>query len=748
MSLSQIFRDFDNGREDEPDERISSGGLLAGEIIGNYTLVNPIGEGGFGSVWRAIQERPVRRDVALKILKPGMDSEEILGRFEQERQAMAMMDHPNIAMVFDAGSAPSGRPFVAMELISDGVPITEYCADKELAVEDRLSLFIPVCDAIQHAHRKGILHRDIKPSNILVSPGDAQKVKVIDFGIAKAIGTENLTSLPIRTRLDRLIGTPAYMSPEQLSRSGDIDTRSDVYSLGVVLYELLTGSLPFDDAELVRDLPPRKPSHQISPPGEDTRKRRESRLRGDLDCIALKALDPARDRRYDSPAQLGQDLKRHLAHEPILARPESGFYVAKRFAQRNKAAVLGLTGVIAALVIGFTVSTIAFLRENEARRSEAVQSERNQQITGFLTDILAAAGVSKALGRDATMLREILNEASGKIEKTPNLAPEVEWELRNIIGNVFLDLDDYPQGSIQFERALELLKNLESPADDDLATVIFNLARASELRGNVKKAEPLLHEAIALLQSDSEANRNQLHRAKTLLAWIYLKSGRAAQGEDIAKEAYLAWRDQPGDRDLLDNAPVTYATILILLGRKQEGEDILREELRALREIHDGHHPDIATCLGNLGRIILLNGKPEEAQPILNEALAHGRHLHGEKNPHQDQILTNLAKIEGLNQNFPEEQRLAREAVLAARRTFEPGHRYRRQTSRFYEKVLLQHSQKAFDRKDLTWLERCQTLLDELAELAPEITVNRELPKQLQSDLLNAGAGSRGSGTL
>ncbi|MEM7600187.1 MAG: serine/threonine-protein kinase [Verrucomicrobiota bacterium] len=738
MSLSQIFRDFDDGREESSVTTSVGGGLREGESISNYTLLNPLGEGGFGAVWLARQERPIRREVALKILKLGMDTEEILGRFDQERQAMAMMDHPNIAMVFDAGATSSGRPFVAMELIAEGEAITDFCDQKKLETKDRINLFLPACGAIQHAHRKGILHRDIKPSNILVSGDGTQKVKVIDFGIAKAIGTDDLTAMPIKTQLDRLIGTPAYMSPEQLSRSGDIDTRSDVYSLGVVLYELLTGTLPFSNTELVREVPPPKPSTQISSTESQVARQLESSLKGDLDCIILKALDPDPNRRYDTPSQLAQDLKRHLAHEPIRARPESGLYIARRFAQRNKAAVLGVVGVFVALSVGLTFSTLAFLREKEARRAEAVQSARNQQITSFLTEILASAGVSKALGRDATMLREILSEASQKIESSPNLAAEVEWELRNIIGETFMDLDEYPAAFSQFEISFKLIDGLSRGDEKDRAKVLLNLANAEERRGNIKKAEQLVEQLLKKLQANPDFHPHRILEAKNLLSWIYLKSGRSAEGEAFAKECYEAWLEHPEDISLRD-APVTYATILGHLGRKKEAEQISREELSALRDLHPEYHPDIATCLGNLGRVVLSNGKIDEAYEILTEALNHGRFLYGDRSPHEDQILTNLSKIEGRRQNYAREQELAKEAVLAAKRTFEAGHRYRKQSSRFYEKVLHKQAERAFAKGDVAWLQRCETLLDELVKLSPEIKVNRELPGELKSKLVEKG---------
>ena len=329
-----------------------------GERIGNYKLLEQIGEGGFGVVWVAEQERPIRRRVALKIIKLGMDTREVIARFEQERQALAMMDHPNIAKVLEAGAAPSGRPFFVMELVR-GIKITEYCDQANLATAERLQIFIAVCQAVQHAHQKGIIHRDLKPSNILVTLHDGVPVpKVIDFGVAKATQQQRLTDLTIYTQFEQMIGTPLYMSPEQAEMSGlDIDTRSDIYSLGVLLYELLTGRTPFDPEELmrqgldeirrtIREQEPQTPSMFLRTMALDLRtsvahhRHADSakligQIRGDLDWIVMKALEKDRTRRYETASGLASDIQRHLQSEPVLARPPSQAYLFQRFVRRN-----------------------------------------------------------------------------------------------------------------------------------------------------------------------------------------------------------------------------------------------------------------------------------------------------------------------------------------------------------------------------------------------------------------------------
>ena len=370
-----------------------------GDRIGRYKLLQQIGEGGCGVVYLAEQEQPVRRRVALKVIKLGMDTKQVIARFEAERQALALMDHPNIAKVLDAGATEAGRPFFVMELVR-GIRITDYCDQNHLATAERLDLFIQVCKAIQHAHQKGIIHRDIKPSNILVTLHDGVPVpKVIDFGIAKATD-QRLTDKTLFTAFEQFMGTPAYMSPEQAEMSGlDIDTRSDIYALGVLLYELLTGKTPFDPKELlsggldelrrtIREKEPQRPSTRLSTMLDadltSVAKHRGAEapklihlVRGDLDWIVMKALEKDRTRRYETANGMAMDIQRHLKNEPVVARPPSKLYRFQKLVRRNKVAFAGASAVAAALVLGLGLSTWLFIQEKDARR-RAVAAEQTQ----------------------------------------------------------------------------------------------------------------------------------------------------------------------------------------------------------------------------------------------------------------------------------------------------------------------------------------------------------------------------------
>ena len=451
-----------------------------GTIIDRYKLLEKVGEGGFGAVYVAEQKEPVKRRVALKIIKLGMDTRQVIARFEAERQALALMDHPNIAKVFDAGATETGRPYFVMELVR-GVPITRYCDENNLPTVERLGLFMAVCQAIQHAHQKGIIHRDIKPSNILLTLHDGAPVpKVIDFGIAKATHGD-LTDKTIYTQFQQFIGTPAYISPEQAEMSGlDMDTRSDIYSLGVLLYELLVGRTPFEGRELlmsgldemrrvIREQEPLQPStrltqelarHRVAASrqsaansGEDNcgalPRRRYGQmeelinvLRGDLDCIVMKCLEKDRARRYETASGVSADLKRYLDNEPVLARPPSLGYRFHKFVRRHKGAVAAATAVAVALILGLGFATFAFLRERQARLRQGIAEKGKQAETvradamaEFMRELLSSTAPELLRQGHQRPVRDLLKAADQLASTGLSNAPAAELQLRDLMAS-------------------------------------------------------------------------------------------------------------------------------------------------------------------------------------------------------------------------------------------------------------------------------------------------------------------------
>ena len=454
----------------------------AGETIGRYKLLQEIGQGGCGVVYMAEQLEPVRRRVALKIIKLGMDTKSVVARFEAERQALALMDHPNIAKVLDAGATESGRPYFVMELVR-GMKITEFCDERRLSTRERLDLFVQVCHAIQHAHQKGIIHRDIKPSNILVSEDDGVVVpKVIDFGIAKATGGQLLTDKTVFTAFEQFIGTPAYMSPEQaLLTNADIDTRSDIYALGVLLYELLTGRTPFDTNELlkigldemrrtIREQEPPRPSTRLSTlSGQElstAAKRRGldapkliSEVRGDLDWVIMKALEKDRARRYETANGLAADIQRHLNNEPVVACPPRRLYRLQKAVRRNQLAFTAAAAVAIALMIGMVVSTGQAARARQAEQAAEVQRDHAEAVLKFFQEKILAAGrpegLGGGLGNDVS-LRKAIDVAEPEIGLSFKNQPLLEAAIRHTLGEGYSYLGEPVLALQQKERALAL----------------------------------------------------------------------------------------------------------------------------------------------------------------------------------------------------------------------------------------------------------------------------------------------------
>ncbi len=661
-----------------------------GDRIGPYKVLQLIGEGGCGMVYMAEQEQPVRRRVALKVIKLGMDTRQVIARFEAERQALALMDHPNIARVLDAGATETGRPFFVMELVR-GIKITDYCDQNNLSTGQRLELFIQVCRAIQHAHQKGIIHRDIKPSNILVTLHDGVPVpKVIDFGIAKAMD-QRLTDKTLFTQFEQFIGTPAYMSPEQAELSGlDIDTRSDVYSLGVLLYELLTSRTPFDAKELlaagldamrrvIREKEPPRPSTRLSTMLDTdlttvARQRHAPPpklihiVRGDLDWIVMKALEKDRTRRYDTASSFAADIQHFLTNEPVVARPPSTLYRVQKMVRRNRLAFAAAGAVSASILIGLVVSTWLFLREKEARRLADREARHNQQVALFLEDMLKGVGPSVALGRDTTLLKEILDKTVQRVTTDLKDQPEVQAEIANTIGEVYRALGQLKKAEEMHREARKLQGKATGSNPAAVATSLTDLASVLRDQAKFAEAESLQREALALRRKLYGGEHPDVALSLNNLALVLRSQGKLAEAERLHREALAM------EQKLLGPEHMDVATSLNNLafalrdqGKLAEAEKLFRESLAMQKKLLGDNHPAVAITTDNLAFVLRDQRKLAEAETLVRQSLALQRKLFGEEHPSVATALNNLALVLAAQGKFEEAVKLHRD-VLAMRR--------------------------------------------------------------------------------
>jgi len=677
-----------------------------GQQIGRYKLLELLGEGGFGTVWAAEQREPVRRRVALKIIKLGMDTRQVIARFEAERQALAMMDHPNIARVLDAGATDTGRPFFAMELVK-GVPIIEYCDREKLDTRARLDLFTKTCHAIQHAHQKGIIHRDIKPSNVLVTLHDGKPVpKVIDFGIAKATN-QKLAEKTIYTQHRQMIGTPAYMSPEQAEMSGlDIDTRSDIYSLGVLLYEMLTGTTPFTSDELnsagfegmmklIREVEPHKPSTRLSSMGDSATQAAAQRradvrklgllLRGDLDWIVMKCLEKDRTRRYETANGLAADIRRHLSDEPVTAGPPSTRYKLRKFVKRNRGQVIAGGAIAALLVLGIvgTGSGLVWALDEKQRaeRAEAdalARADELELVADFQAGQLSAIE-PEAMG--ANLRRSLLDAA-----------PEAERDaLTNAIARInFTNLALTTLKDNIFERTIDAIDTQFESQPLVRARLLQTVADTLREIGLLDLATDPQERALAIRREQlGEEHPNTLISINNMGVLFH------ARGNFDEAERYFRVALEGRRRVLGDDHPLTLASqnnmggLLQDQGKFDEAEPYYRAALQGYRRVLGDDHPHTLTLINNMGGLLgsrgrrdeveryyleALEGRLDEAEPYFREALEARRRVLGDDHPDTLTSINSMGFLLRVRGRFDEAEPYYLEALEGRRRVLGDEH--------------------------------------------------------------------------
>ncbi|MEO1525908.1 MAG: serine/threonine-protein kinase [Planctomycetota bacterium] len=671
-----------------------------GDRIGRYELRERLGEGGFGIVWRADQLEPVRRTVALKIIKLGMDTEDVIQRFEAERQTLARMNHRHIATVLDAACTDQGRPFFVMELV-DGNAIDAFCDSRRLCITERLNLFVDICWAVQHAHQRGVIHRDLKPSNILVgSENDSIAPKIIDFGIAKAVGNHpeqesRKTDIPdgvdgASTTNAKLIGTPEYMSPEQLLRDQEIDTRADVYALGAVLHKLLVGVTPVDMTWLkecdpkqwgsrLEDSRPINPSTRVAMLANAERvakdraadpKSLSSALSGDLDAIITKALHRNPADRYDTAAELARDIDRHLNALPVVAAPHTTFYLAKKFARRHRVAVLASIAVGIALLLGAFGLGLGIIRAERAleiatsERWRAEQEKRNAereknlaerqriraeeetakalQFANFIEELIGVADPEHSYPADFTV-REQLDLVAENVGERLEKYPLVEARIRRLIGRVYYSLKAYEKAEPQLRRALAIHRD-QLPAGDlrivkseaDYAGVAYFLGRAEE-------ANELLVSNVERLRAEPPST--ELIESLHILARLHGLQDRAEEPSLLMHEAWLVAEKLYGvGHPITLRHQVQASRRLLYLDQEQEAESLARKALDAIRSVREEDHADVAFIKYHLSFVLSQLEQHTEADHFADDALNAYRSLMGNDSPFVIAALIQQAK--------------------------------------------------------------------------------------------------------